>query len=172
MRSTDRIEFLRVLNGLAAVLPGAQLTAEALEIWWGAMAQWTLAEFRGAASLLVSKQKWMPGPHDFEALRRVDEPTAVEAWAQALAACRGWRHPDALPQGRIARAAAAVGGYRAIAMSDVEAQLPHIARQFKEAYDQLSTVEETRESLAALGLGRLSGPKPKSGFQLLGKALE
>jgi hypothetical protein len=169
MQSTDRAEFVRVLNGLAAV-KGKELTKEALEIWWGAMARWTLADFKSAASHLVSSIQWMPSPYDFQQLLKAGELTPSEAWAEVLLACRNWRTPDILPNGRISRAAACVGGFRAIAMADIERDLPHILRRFLDAYAELSDVESVRNALPDIAPPRL-GKSHSTGLTQIGDGL-
>lgn len=154
MQSGERVEFLKVLNGLAAI-KGKPLAVEALDLWWMSMQSWPLNDFKDAAAHLVTSCQFMPTPYDFEQLRRAGEPTAGEAWAVALANCTCWRGNGKSPGGRIDRAVAAIGGYRAIAMADQETALPHLERRFKEAYDDLSDVEATREALPNLTQPRL-----------------
>jgi hypothetical protein len=140
MLPTDRVEFVRVLNGLAAI-KGKELTPEALSIWWSAMSSWSMDDFKAAASHLVGACQFMPSPYDFEQLKRAGEPTASEAWLTVL-------HGYPLkPGSREARAAAVVGGQYTIRMANVERDLPHLARRFKDAYDELSDVDSARESL-------------------------
>lgn len=79
MESTDRAEFVRVLNGLAAIRR-VTLTAEALEMWWGSMRHWQLAPFKTAATQLLRTCQFMPTPYDFEQLALAEWPTAAEAW--------------------------------------------------------------------------------------------
>lgn len=146
MQPGDKIEFVEVLNGLAAI-KGKELTKEAISLWWAAMAKWSLQDFKGAASHLVGACQFMPSPFDFEQLKKAGEPTPSEAWVIANRACCKWRTPEQLPNGRIARAAAAVGGFQAIAMADTERELPHLARRFISAYEEMSDVDHTRREL-------------------------
>lgn len=147
MRSADRTEFGRLLVALAAMKPGGKLTDESLELWWLSMADWSLEDFRAAASHLARSVEYMPSPFHFEQLRKAAQTTPSEAWTVALAFCKHWRDPEVQPDGRIARAAAAVGGLRAIAMADTEKDLPHVQRRFLQAYAELSEVEAVREAL-------------------------
>jgi hypothetical protein len=149
MQATDRKKFCSTLNGLAAVKPGKELTPEALEIWWTAMRQWSIEEFVSAASHLASSVEFMPSPFHFEQLRKASKPTTGEAWKTALERCKQWRKGERLDDA-IDRAAATVGGYRAIAMADTETALPHIERRFKEAFQELDDVETVREALPHL----------------------
>lgn len=146
MLPTDKPEFVRVLVGLAAI-KRVELTPEAMGLWWSAMARWPIEEFKAAASHLVSAHEWMPTPFHFEQLRKAGEPTAGEAWTEVLAACVEWRNPERLPNGRIARAAAAVGGFQAIAYADPERDLPHVQRRFLQAYEELTDVDSVRVAL-------------------------
>lgn len=170
MQPTDRKEFARVLNGLAAI-HRIELTKEMLALYWAALAHWPIDVFTAAAAHLLTQCAWMPKPYDFEQARRAFQPNAIEAWEQAYAACRHWRNPNALVHPRVARAAACVGGLRAIAMADIEKDLPHFARRFKEAYEQLSDSEETRASLTAHGVPRLGESSGGSGFAQIGVEL-
>lgn len=149
MLATDRMEFMRVLNGLAAI-KGKDLTPEALDLWWAAMSRWEIVDFKAAASHLVTACQFMPTPYDFAQLNRANELTAGEAWAMAVGG-------EPL-SGRAARAARIVGGQRHIRMANIEKDLPHIQRRFIEAYQELGDVEETREALEGTGLRRLQGP--------------
>lgn len=146
MRVTDRKKFVETLNGLAAVKPGKELTDAALEIWWSSMKGWSIEEFVAAASHLASSVEFMPSPFNFEQLRKAAKPTDGEAWAEALKRCKAWRTGQAWDD-VIERAVMAIGGYRSIAMADVETALPHIERRFKEAYAELEDVETVRQAL-------------------------
>lgn len=151
MNDSDRPEFARVLSGMATIKPGGKITEEGLDMWWLAMARtWSLKEFKQAAVHLLEAVEFMPSPFHFRELRRALELTPGEAWAIALAACQHWRTPELLPEGRIARAAAGVGGFEAIAYTNPERDLGFIEQRFKQAYSELSDVELTRESLPEL----------------------
>ncbi len=137
------------MRGMGRVF-SSEPDAVLLDAYWLALQDWTLQDFEKAAGHLIGNSQFMPRPNDFNALRRAAEPTAGEAWGKALKGCLQWRNPSNLPTGRIARAAAAVGGFRAIAMADEATALPHIERRFKEAYDELSEVEEIRGALPGI----------------------
>ena len=145
MEPRDYDSFAEVIAGFAE-LKGKQLSAPAIELYWRAMKHWRIEDFRAAAEHLLRRCEFMPVPKDFEDLRRASEPTAAEAWATALQNCGCWRTGGA-PNGRIARAAETVGGFRAIAMAHTERDLPHIQRRFMQAYDELTDVEETRQAV-------------------------
>lgn len=161
MQHSDRTEFLKVLNGLAA-MKGKPLAVEALDLWWLSMQKWSLADFKAAAAHLVTSCQFMPTPYDFAQLKKAGELTAGEAWAEAIAYCSGKRKD--VPTGRVARAARAVGGFHAIGHANIETSLPHIERRFKEAYEELADVEETREALPQVATSKdlLALDKPRN----------
>lgn len=140
MLSSDRAEFLRTLNGLAAI-KGKEITPEALSLWWAAMGQWPIDEFKLAASHLVRNSQFMPTPYDFERLRRAGELTSGEAWDRVMA---GW---PLEPGSRIARAAAIVGGQYYMRHADLQKEVPFIQRRFEAAYNELTDVDLVREEL-------------------------
>lgn len=149
MTIDDFDEFCEVVVGFSE-LKGKQLSPPALKLYFRAMQSWDLREFKSAAEHLLCTCEFLPTPKDFTDLRKAGEPTAAEAWTAAVRGCLEWRNPERLPNGRIARAAAAVGGFRAIAMADMERDLPHIQRRFLDAYAELSEVEAVRVALPAV----------------------
>lgn len=149
MRPTDRVEFVRVLNGLAAI-KRVDLTAEAIDLWWSAMSRWSLDDFKAGASHLVTSCQFMPTPYDFHQLRRAEELTAGEAWQEVVSGAR------LEPGSRVAKAAQIVGGQWHIRHADIERDIPHLMRRFMDVYEELSDVETTREALAETSLRRLS----------------
>lgn len=156
MIESDKQEFIRALVGLASIKPGGQqLTKESYEIWWASLQDWGLQDFKKAAAHLALAVEFMPSPFHFAKLKKASEKTSGEAWAIALAKCTCWRGGET-PGGRIDRAAQAIGGYRAIAMADTISALPHLERRFKEAYDDLESVDEVRQALPNLS-GELKG---------------
>lgn len=155
MHPTDRTEFVRVLNGLAAI-KGKDLTPEALSLWWAAMSRWSLEDFKAAASHLVTSCQFMPSPYNFEQLKRAGDLTAGEAWELVLNGAK------LEPGSRAERAARIVGGQYAIRHANVEKELPFVARRFKEAYEELSDVDSVRQSVPQIArreLPALDGPK-------------
>ena len=150
MNLEDRKAFLEVVVGFAE-LKGKQLSAPALELYWNAMrGRWGLDDFRAAAAHLIKTCEFMPTPKDFEDLRRAGEPTAGEAWQQAL---KGWAEPGS----RAARAAQIVGNGRSLGMMDIERELPHVQRRFFDVYRELADVEETRRDVPQLARPKTSG---------------
>lgn len=140
MQSSDRAEFLRTLNGLAA-MKGKDITPEALSLWWSAMSSWSIEDFKSAASHLVKSCQFMPSPYDFQQLKLAGEPTAGEAWCEVLAG------RALVPGSRAARAAAIVGGQFAIRHANTERELPFMQKRFETAYAELSEVDVVREAL-------------------------
>lgn len=141
MTERDKPEFARVMNGMGAMW-GRELTREVLTLWWAAMSDWTIEDFRAAAGLLVKRCQFMPTPRDFEQLKRAGEQTAGEAWSDVLSGA-------ALdPSGRAYRAARiAGGGQAAIRRANVNTELPWIQKRFMAAYAELTEVDEVREAL-------------------------
>lgn len=156
MLQADRAEFARLLTGMAAVKPQLKLTAEALEIWWLAMAAWSLDEFRSAIAHVVRTCDFV-SPKSFEDLRRAQLPTAGEAWARVLEAVRTSSYHGGIDP-IIDRAVAACGGYRAIGMTTDDG-LPFMERRFAEHFESVTDAIETREALGYDSTPRLGGVK-------------
>lgn len=162
MTPQDRAAFLEVVVGFAE-LKGKQLSAPALELYWRAMQHWSLADFRVAAEQLIRTCEFMPTPKDFEDLRKANELTAGEAWADVLKYVRsgGEDETDFGDQPRTVAAVRAIGGFRAIAMSRTD-QTPFLERRFAEHYDAISDREDVREAvpqIAGPSRARISGPR-------------
>jgi len=146
--SGDRPEFVRVLNGLAAI-KRVDLTKDTYELWWQSMKDWSIDDFRDAAGYLLLNCKFMPTPFDFEQLRKKGEVSAHEAWAIALQHADGaWRNGvlgDALTD----RVIAMLGGYRLIALTNSD-KLGFLERRFMDAYNDLLDTSVVREALPDL----------------------
>lgn len=149
MQPSDLERFCEILNGLAAIKPGKDLTREAIKLWWNSMQSWSIEEFTAAASHLASSVEFMPSPFHFEQLRKASKPTAAEAWQTVLKRCIDWRKPRDT-EDVIDRAVAGIGGYRSIAMADTETALPHVQRRFNEAYAELDGALTVRQALPHL----------------------
>lgn len=145
MQASDRDEFARVLSGLAAI-KRVDLTVEAIELWWYAMADWAIEDFRAAASHLVRTYEWMPAPYHFTQLRKAGEMTSDEAWGLVLSGA------DLIPRSRVWRVARMLGGQQHIRRAHVRDELPFLARRFKDAYIDLQSADEARDSLPQLML--------------------
>lgn len=144
MTPNDKPEFLRIMNGLASVF-GSTLTPEALDLWWATFADWTVQEFRAAASAVVKRTAFMPRPADFMAIRRATLPTKGEAWAAVLRHLKGGYRTGGLSP-EVDRAVAALGGYRTLAMLPTD-QLPWQEKRFAEHYGEAREADETRPAL-------------------------
>jgi hypothetical protein len=167
----DRSEFLRILNGLAAVKPGAKLTHEALDLWWTAHADWSIADFKAAANHLAKTMEFFPNPFHFEQLRKAGQPTSGEAFERARQIVRrlnpreyiGHQSGDA----RLDAAIRACGGYEALAMCTTE-NIGFFERRFAEHFDTISDAESVRGALPDMTGGkRLSGPQAAPFARLL-----
>lgn len=159
MVDADKPRFLAVLNGLAAVKPGAKLTPEALDVWWTSMRNWPIDEFRAAAAQLAKSCEFFPSPYHFEQLRKAGEPTSGEVWAEVLELVRSGdyrQREHANP--RVNAAVRAIGGWQAIANSNTE--FTHLVeKRFAEHFEAIGDREDVREALPNLTGGpRLSGP--------------
>jgi hypothetical protein len=152
MIAADRGAFLDIVLGYAE-LKGKQLSVPALELWWNAMSpDWSIKEFRQKANHLVRTLPFMPSPADFENLRKAGRPTAGEAFAQAVEASKscaqGGYFRDNVTSGDplTDRAVRAIGGYRVIAMSEVD-KLHFLERRFTEHYETIQDAGDAREAL-------------------------
>lgn len=151
MQSTDRIEFGKVLNGMAAMRK-TTLIPEALELWWACMSDWTIGDFKTAAIRVLKTTTFMPTPKDFEDLRNAGRQTAGEAFAKAVQTSKSCSQggymtdnvTSADPQ--IDRAVRALGGYRCIAMCEVD-KLHFLERRFTEHYEAIQDAGDVREWL-------------------------
>jgi hypothetical protein len=169
MSPANKIEFAAVLNGLAAIKPGAKLTPEALDVWWASMANWSIEDFRAAAGRLAKDHEFFPNPFHFEQLRKASRSSPGEAFARALEVARteSWRDMDRASSGDPETDAAvrACGGYRALALSD-ETKVGFLEKRFAEHYETIQDMEDVRESLP-----RIAGPTlhrgPTNGPKLL-----
>jgi hypothetical protein len=155
MLQTDKPKFLAVLNGLAAIKPGAKLTTEALTLYWNALSAWTIEDFTAAANQLARTSEFMPNPYHFEQLRKAGRMTAGEAWAVVREAARG--HAELPDDASILAAVRALGGLRAIGMTNSD-QMQFLERRFAEHYESINDAEDVREALPNLTTPRLRGP--------------
>jgi len=164
MQFNDRAAFLEVVVGFAE-LKGKQLSVPALELYWNAMQDWELADFRKAAQYLLKTCEFMPTPKDFEDLRKAQRPTSGEAWSQVLSHLQGaYRYGGISPD--IDRAVHACGGYRALAMMDTS-QLPWQAKRFEQHYADMQDVADHRVAIGGTTVPQLqSDARPAEAAQL------
>jgi hypothetical protein len=174
MIQADRQKFIEIVLGFAE-LKSKQLSAPALELYWRAMQRWSLEDFRAAAEQLVLTCEFMPTPKDFEDLRKAGRQTAGEAWAMVLEYVRkGYHrwHGGGLPtlntevqkplSNLLDRAVAAIGGYQAIAMSEID-KTHFLERRFAEHFEAMQEADDIREAVPQIACenhGRLSAPLP------------
>lgn len=147
MQPNDKPKFLAVLNGLAAIKPGAKLTAEALTLYWNALAAWSIEDFSAAAAQLARTSEFMPNPYHFEMLRKASRLTAGEAWADVRDIVRsgGTSHHDPL----VNQAVRSLGGFRSLGMTNTD-QMQFLERRFCEHYESIGDAEDVREALPQL----------------------
>lgn len=167
MEATDGKRFRDLIRGMGRMY-GQEPDRVVLDAYWLALRDWGFRDVEDAAAHLMATAKFMPRPAEFNALRKAGQPTAHEAWDTAMANCTSWRDGKSTAGDRIDRVVRSIGGYRSLAMADVERDLPHIQRRFLEAYAELSTVEPARQALpqiAAVGARiALRGPAPLANF--------
>lgn len=161
MQQADFKRFAALMNGMAKMYE-RELDTLVLDAYWLALRGWPLGDFEAAAAHLMQHSKWMPRPAEFTELQRAGEQTVAEAWNEAMRACSSWRNGHISVDDRTDRAVQAVGGYRALAMADIETQLPHLSRRFMEIYEELSDVDQARENVPQIaapkvGNGRFAG---------------
>ena len=155
MRPSDRAEFVRILNGLAAIKPGANLTPEALDIWWSSMESWSLREFHAAAVELARRVEFFPSPFHFDKLRKSQRLTAGEAWERARKACGTAircgqvTHHGSCGDELIDTVVRAIGGYGVIAHCTID-RLPFLEKRFGEHYESIQDARELRQALPEL----------------------
>jgi hypothetical protein len=164
VQPTDRNEFAAILNGLALTKPGsAKLLPEALSLWWNAMQDWSLPEFRAAANHLARSVEFMPSPYHFEQLRKAGRSTPGEAFERARQIVRRLfpreYHSHQSGDPRLDAAIRACGGYEALAMCTTE-NIGFFERRFAEHYEAVGDAEEVRGALPQLtGGSKLTGPR-------------
>ena len=148
MDSSDRPQFLKVLNGLATI-KSKDLTEEAYELWWRCLKDWPIDGFKDAAGYLLLNCQFMPTPYDFEQLRKKGEVSAHEAWAMAMHHVEGAWRQGVLGDALIDRVVAALGGYSVIALTHKD-KLGFLERRFLDAYNDLLDTSVVREALPDL----------------------
>jgi hypothetical protein len=133
------------LNGIATIRK-SPLTPEALDLWWGCMADWSIEDFKAAAIQVLKTSEFMPMPKHFEDLRKALRPTAIEAWAAAVshAASSAYRRGP-IGDHRIDMLVRGLGGYIAIAMCE-EDKLHFLERRFCEHFDDVQDSDDVRKS--------------------------
>jgi hypothetical protein len=148
LKNTDKAEFAKVVIGFAE-LKGKVLSRPAIELYWLAMQDWSIEDFKAAAAHLLRTCTFMPEPKNFEDLRKAGRDTAGEAWIAARRYLRWGLHSHTLDEScppLIARAVHAIGGPNVIAMCD-EDKLTFLEKRFVEHYADIQDSEEVREAV-------------------------
>jgi hypothetical protein len=148
VRDTDEVRFLKILNGLGA-LKKIDLNPAAIDLWWGAFADWSIEDFDAAAKRLILEKQWI-GPNDFQDLRKAGRPTPGEAWEKAVAwAASGQWRGGPMGDDLVDRCVRIIGGYQAIAMCDTD-RLHFIERRFCGHFGDIEDRQEIREAVPAI----------------------
>lgn len=165
MQKADQPEFLKVLNGMAA-MKRVHLTTDAIDLWWECMRSWDLGDFKLVATELMRTSKWMAEPYDFEQFKRKFEMTAGEAWTLVLEHVRSseYEKRSAIGDARIDSVVRMLGGWRAIAMSESD-KLHFLEKRFAEHYATVGDVFTARQALP--GLNGKSLPQIRAAVKLL-----
>ncbi len=140
--------FVNLMRGMGRIFSN-ELDNVVLDVYWVTLREWSMSEFEAAVGYLMAHSQFMPRPADFAKLRAAGKPTADEGWRIALQRCKDWRTPREA-QDAVDNAAAAIGGYRSIAMADIETALPHVQRRFLDAYEKITVASEVRAALPTI----------------------
>lgn len=164
MTPADEPAFVKILMALASQKPGKPLAPEGIELFWLAMQDWTLDEFRAAAARLVKTVEFMPNPYHFEQLRKAGQETPGEAFARArqilkrLSPREYSGHDSGDP--KLDASIRACGGYEALAMCTTE-NIGFFERRFAEHFEAIRDAGETRRALPMFHVDRpaIQGPQ-------------
>lgn len=145
MDDSDKREFAQTLQGLGEVR-GKPLSKAALSVYWLALSDWDIEEFRAIAKHLLKHSQFMPTPYDFEQARKVDD-TADEAWLQVLEAIRTRHHTSATSiSPKIDHVVRMMGGYAVLSMVNTD-DLVWRQKRFAELWETASDVDDRRAAL-------------------------
>lgn len=149
MEETNFKRFREILVGMAKVFE-REIDAATLDGYWLSLSMWPIQDFEAAAAQLLQTSQFMPRPADFAAIRNAGRPTAGEAWIKALrhASSSAYRK-GLLDDEMINNAAAAVGGYGAIAMC-TNSSLHFLERRFVEHFTDMRDANDVRQALPQL----------------------
>ena len=163
MNDSHKLEFSRILSGMAEIR-GKPLSREALSMYWLALADWDIQEFRDAAKYLLNHSQFMPSPYDFEQLRKkASEETAGEAWEQVRRAIRHRHHTDRTSiSPKVDKLVRMMGGYDALGMTNSD-EMVWREKKFFELWETESDAEEVRQALPLL-----DGPRKTDAQALIG----
>jgi hypothetical protein len=159
MNDSHKLEFSKILSGIAEIR-GKPLSRDAMSMYWLALHDWDIDDFRGAAAHLVSNSQFMPTPYDFEQLRKAGEPTAGEAWQQVRQAIKHRHHTDQTSiSPKIDKIVAIMGGWTVLGHTNTD-EMHFREKRFAELWDEISDVENVRLALPAMApANALEGPK-------------
>jgi hypothetical protein len=170
MIESDKPEFLKVLNGMAA-MKRVDMPKEVIALWWDAMKGWEIQDFKLGAATLLRTSKWMPSPSEFEDLKKQGRDSPGEAWAKALswAASSSYRN-GSMGEDLIDRCVHMLGGYKIIAMCEDD-KLGFLERRFSEHYETLEDRVDVRSAVPSLAYSNpVKDPKQVAGtFKAIGK---
>ena len=145
MDDADKREFAQTLQGLGEVR-GKPLSKAALSVYWLALSDWDISEFRAVAKYLLTHSQFMPTPYDFEQARKVDD-TADEAWLQVLQAIRTRQHTSATSiSPKIDHVVRMMGGYANLSLTNTD-DMVWRQKRFAELYEDANDIEERRTLL-------------------------
>lgn len=145
MDDADKREFAQTLQGLGEVR-GKPLSKAALSVYWLALNDWDISEFRAVAKYLLTHSQFMPTPYDFEQARKVDN-TADEAWLQVLQAIRTRHHTSATSiSPKIDHVVRMMGGYANLSLTNTD-DMVWRQKRFAELYEDANDIEERRTLL-------------------------
>ena len=145
MDDADKREFAQTLQGLGEVR-GKPLSKAALSVYWLALSDWDISEFRAVTKYLLTHSQFMPTPYDFEQARKVDD-TADEAWLQVLQAIRTRQHTSATSiSPKIDHVVRMMGGYANLSLTNTD-DMVWRQKRFAELYEDANDIEERRTLL-------------------------
>lgn len=150
MNNSDKAEFSKILGGISEIR-GKPLSREALAMYWLALSDWDMQEFREAAKYLLSHSQFMPTPYDFEQLRtKANAETAGEAWAEVREAIRHRHHADKTSiNPKIDKLVRMMGGYTALGLTDSD-EMVWREKRFFELWETETDAEDVRLALPSL----------------------
>lgn len=144
METADYKRFREIMAGMSRVF-GTEMDDVLLDVYWMALRRWPLPDFERATAHLLETCQHMPRPADYTALARAGAATGAEAWGRVLQHCEGgYRERASLDDGGpIDQAVGALGGYRQVAMTDMQF-LGILERRFAEHYETQVDAGKTR----------------------------
>lgn len=154
MIDSDKSEFSKILGGMSEIR-GKPLSREGMAMYWLALSDWSMEEFRQAAKHLLSHSQFMPTPYDFEQLRKKSsDETAGEAWEQVRRVIRHRHHSDPTSiSPKVDKIVRMLGGYTTLGLTPSD-EMQWREKKFFELWESQSDAEEVRQALPLLSNGR------------------